>query len=170
MPLDPSEEATRVAELKGYGVLDTPNEAEFDAIVREAAAALGVPIALISLIDENRQWFKARVGLEPQETPRSISFCTHAIRGPDVFVVPDAQADPRFAENPLVTGDPNIRFYAGAPLRTSTGRRIGTLCVIDSTARPQLSDADTARLALLAEKTMEAMERRRQRLAGTAAA
>lgn len=164
MPLDPSEEATRVAELKGYGVLDTPNEAEFDAIVREAAAALGVPIALISLIDDNRQWFKARVGLEPQETPRSISFCTHAIRGPDVFVVPDAQADPRFAENPLVTGDPNIRFYAGAPLRTATGRRIGTLCVIDSTARPQPSEADMARLALLAEKTMEALERRRQRL------
>jgi GAF domain-containing protein len=164
MPLEPSDEPTRLAELKGYGVLDTPNEAEFDAIVREAAAALGVPIALISLIDENRQWFKARVGLEPQETPRSISFCTHAIRGPDVFVVNDAQADPRFSENPLVTGDPNIRFYAGAPLRTSTGKRIGTLCVIDSMARPQLTERDTARLTLLAEKTMQALERRRQRL------
>ncbi len=164
MPLDPSDEPARLAELKGYGVLDTPNEAEFDTIVREAAAALGVPIALISLIDENRQWFKARVGLEPQETPRSISFCTHAIRGPDVFVVNDAKADPRFSENPLVTGDPNIRFYAGAPLRTASGKRIGTLCVIDRTARAQLTERDTARLTLLAEKTMQALERRRQRL------
>ncbi len=170
MPLDSSDESARLAELKGYGVLDTPNEAEFDAIVREAAAALGVPIALISLIDENRQWFKARVGLEPQETPRSISFCTHAIRGPDVFVVHDAKADPRFAENPLVTGDPNIRFYAGAPLRTASGKRIGTLCVIDSMARPQLTDQDTARLTLLAEKTMQALERRRQRLSATGTA
>ncbi|PVX28067.1 GAF domain-containing protein [Sphingomonas pokkalii] len=167
MALEPADEPARIAELKGYGVLDTPNEAEFDAIVREAAAALGVPIALISLIDENRQWFKARVGLEPRETPRSISFCTHAIRGPDVFVVNDAKSDPRFSENPLVTGDPNIRFYAGAPLRTPSGRRIGTLCVIDSTARPQLTERDTARLALLAEKTMEALERRRQRLASS---
>ncbi|GAA0730573.1 GAF domain-containing protein [Sphingomonas sp. ABOLD] len=164
MPLDPSDEPARLAELKGYGVLDTPNEAEFDAIVREAATALGVPIALISLIDENRQWFKARVGLAPQETPRSISFCTHAIRGPDVFVVNDAKADPRFSENPLVTGDPNIRFYAGAPLRTTSGKRIGTLCVIDRTARAQLTEQDTARLTLLAEKTMQALERRRQRL------
>jgi GAF domain-containing protein len=170
MPIDSPDEAARVDALKGYGILDTPNEAEFDAIVREAAAALGVPIALISLIDDNRQWFKARIGLEPQETPRSISFCTHAIRGPDVFVVPDAQADPRFAENPLVTGDPNIRFYAGAPLRTSTGKRIGTLCVIDSMARPQLTEEDTARLTLLAEKTMEALERRRQRLSAANAA
>lgn len=164
MPLDPPDEPARLAELKGYGVLDTPNEAEFDAIVREAAAALGVPIALISLIDENRQWFKARVGLEPQETPRSISFCTHAIRGPDVFVVNDATADTRFSKNPLVTGDPNIRFYAGAPLRTASGRRIGTLCVIDRLARPQLTEQDIARLTLLAEKTMQALERRRQRL------
>ncbi|MHA6718580.1 GAF domain-containing protein [Sphingomonas sp. RS6] len=164
MSFETPDEARRVAELKGYGVLDTPNEAEFDAIVREAAAALGVPIALISLIDENRQWFKARVGLEPQETPRSISFCTHAIHGGDVFVVNDASADPRFAENPLVTGDPNIRFYAGAPLRTPTGRRIGTLCVIDRLARGRMTDEDKARLAQLAEKTMEALERRRQRL------
>lgn len=167
--MDKSEEAKRLGELHGYGVLDSPNEAEFDAIVREAARMIGTPIALISLIDENRQWFKAKVGLEPAETPRSISFCTHAIQGTEVFEVSDAREDGRFAGNPLVTGDPNIRFYAGAPLRTSTGRRIGTLCVIDSKARSPLSPEQSAALTALADKTIEALERRKARRGSSAA-
>ena len=122
---DTQDEQARLAALKGYGVLDTPNEAEFDDIVREAARVLGTPIALISLIDADRQWFKAKVGLEASEAPRSISFCTHAIRGPDILVVEDATEDDRFASNPLVTGDPHIRFYAGTPLKTPGGKRIG---------------------------------------------
>jgi len=161
--MNDSEESSRQESLNGYGVLDTPNEAEFDAIVRQAARLLGTPIALISLIDENRQWFKAKVGLEPSETPRSISFCTHAIRGNDVFVVPDAREDVRFSSNPLVTGDPNIRFYAGAPLKTPSGKRIGTLCVIDDKAHARFTPEQREMLAALAEKTMDAMTRRRDR-------
>jgi len=168
--MNKSEEAKRLGELHGYGVLDSPNETEFDSIVREAARELGAPIALISLIDENRQWFKAKVGLEPSETPRSISFCTHAIQGSEVFEISDAREDSRFADNPLVTGDPNIRFYAGAPLRTSSGRRIGTLCVIDNRTRPRLSPEQTAILTELADKTMEALERRKVRRARFSAA
>lgn len=155
------EEQERLKELQGYGVLDSPNEAEFDAIVRQAASLLGTPIALISLIDDDRQWFKAKLGLEASQTPRTISFCTHAIRSNGVFVVQDAQEDPRFAGNPMVTGDPNIRFYAGAPLRTETGRRIGTLCVIDRTARPSLTPEQNDILTALAAKTMDALEQRR---------
>ena len=111
------DEGRRIDALKGYGILDTPNEPEFDRIVQEAAAMLGAPIALISLVDEHRQWFKAKLGLEPDEMPRSISFCTHAIHGSDMMVVEDAAEDARFAANPLVTGDPGIRFYAGTPLK-----------------------------------------------------
>ena len=161
--VDDREEAARLAALRGYGLLDTPNEAEFDAIVREAALAMNAPVALISLVDENRQWFKAKVGLNAQETPRSISFCTHAIRGPGVFVVEDAAVDERFADNPLVTGDPNIRFYAGAPLKTPDGKRIGTLCVLDSAAHDAPSAAEKARLEALAARTVEAFERRAAR-------
>ncbi len=156
-------EAERLKALYGYGVLDTPNEAEFDAIVREAASGFAAPVALISLVDENRQWFKAKVGLAPSETPRAISFCTHAIRGPDVMVVQDASADARFAENPLVTGDPNIRFYAGAPLKTADGKRIGTLCVLDTAARAAPTTAEKAQLEALAARTVAAFERRNRR-------
>jgi len=163
VPVSSPEDRSRVSELKSYGVLDTPNEAEFDKIVLEAARILGTPIALISLIDENRQWFKAKVGLEPAETPRLISFCTHAIRGSDVFVVQDTTKDERFADNPLVTGDPGIRFYAGAPLKTSTGKRIGTLCVIDKKARVALTDRQKAELQVLAERTMQELETRKNR-------
>lgn len=156
------DEAKRVSALKGYGVLDTPNEPQFDSIVRDAAKRFGAPIALISLIDENRQWFKAKIGLEASETPRNISFCTHAIRGPDVFIVTDATKDDRFSANPLVTGDPSIRFYAGAPLKNETGQRIGTLCVIDSRPRAGLTDAQRADLESLARRTMAAFELRKQ--------
>lgn len=160
---DTREESGRIAELKGYGLLDTENEPEFDDIVREAATEYGVPIALISLIDEERQWFKAKIGLEASETPRSISFCTHAIKGGDTFTVENAASDPRFADNPLVTGDPNISFYAGAPLTTSTGRRIGTLCVIDDKTRGDLTGEKWHKLRELADRTMAAFERRRAR-------
>lgn len=156
-----STEVGRVAALKGYGVLDTPNEPEFDAIVRDAARLLDCPIALISLVDEQRQWFKARVGLDATETPRSISFCTHAIRGNALMVVEDASKDERFASNPLVSGDPSIRFYAGAPLKTPGGHRIGTLCVIDARPRDNLSDREREALEALADETIRAFERRR---------
>lgn len=167
---DISDDSARILALKGYGVLDTPNEAQFDEIVREAAKVLRTPIALISLIDENRQWFKAKVGLEASETPRSISFCTHAIRGPDVFVVEDATKDDRFFDNPLVTGDPSIRFYAGTPLKTSTGKRIGTLCVIDSKPHGALTESEIKQLAALADRTMAALESRRERMERSTAA
>jgi GAF domain-containing protein len=157
------EEEDRLAELKAYGLLDTPNEPAFDAIVRKAASTFGTPIALISLIDEERQWFKARHGLAPAETPRAISFCTHAIRSSEVMVVEDATKDERFAANPLVTGDPNIRFYAGAPLKTVSGRRIGTLCVIGREARGDFSETSQQRLQQMAQEVMTAVEQRRGR-------
>lgn len=157
---DTAGEEERVAALRGYGILDTPNEPAFDAIVSEAAKLFEAPIALISLIDTDRQWFKAKVGLEGLETPRTISFCTHAIRGPEVFVVEDAELDTRFSENPMVTGDPNVRFYAGAPLKTPTGKRIGTLCVLDNKSRGAWSDQEKAMLEALAERTMTAFEAR----------
>lgn len=156
---DPSRNET----LRGYGVLDTPNEPDFDAVVREAAKVLGTPIALISLLDENRQWFKAKVGLQASETPLSISFCTHAVRGPDVFQIGDATKDARFKDNPLVTGDPSIRFYAGAPLKTSTGARIGTLCVIDNQPRQPISDDQKTQLSRLADRVMAILEERKRR-------
>jgi GAF domain-containing protein len=155
-----NQEQTRVDALKAYGVLDTPNEALFDKIVREAAHAFNTPMALISLVDENRQWFKAKVGLAPSETPRSISFCTHAIRGSEVFVVEDASTDNRFADNPLVTGNPGIRFYAGAPLKTPAAQRIGTLCVLDTARHRAPTSAEKAQLEALAVRTVAAFERR----------
>jgi PAS domain S-box-containing protein len=134
-PATPTDEPARLAALRRYRVLDTPPEESFDRITRLASCTLGMPIALISLVDDARQWFKSRCGLDTTETPREFSFCTHAIRGDDIFMVGDAAADPRFAANPLVTGSPNIRFYAGAPLRSSDGPAIGTLCVIDTVPR-----------------------------------
>jgi len=132
-----------LAALRRLGVLDTPDEERFDRITRLAAQLVGTPIALVSLVDEQRQWFKSRVGLDATETPRSVAFCSHAIEGqPDeLFVVPDAHADLRFCDNPLVTGDPHVRFYAGRVIREPSGQPIGTLCVIDHQAR-DLSDAE----------------------------
>lgn len=162
-----AEERRRIAELNGYGLLDTENEPEFDEIVKSAARVFGTPIALISLVDEERQWFKARHGLDAAETPRTISFCTHAIQGAAPFVVSDASKDERFAASPLVTGDPNIRFYAGAPLKTPTGRRIGTLCVIDSEARGAMSAEARQCLEEMAAEVMVAIEARKKRLAAS---
>lgn len=151
---------SHMAELRGYGILDTANEPVFDELVKSAARTFTAPIALISLIDEHRQWFKARHGLRPEQTARTISFCIHAIEGSDVFVVPDATRDERFAGNPLVVGAPNIRFYAGAPLSTPSGQRIGTLCVIDTSPRAEFSPAARRILQRMAREVMQAVENR----------
>ena len=150
---DPNE-AQRLAALHRYGVLDTPAEEAFDRITRLAQSALQVPIVLVSLIDENRQWFKSKQGLDTPETARDISFCTHALE------------DPRFRTNPLVTGAPNIRFYVGVPLRTPDGHNIGTLCAIDRKPR-ELTDDHIHILRDLASLVMDELELRR--LAATAA-
>ncbi|MBA4094677.1 MAG: hypothetical protein C0489_11395, partial [Candidatus Accumulibacter sp.] len=127
-------EQARLAALAELEILDTPPETRFDRYTRLAAMTFGVPIALVSLIDADRQWFKSRTGLEPQETPRSISFCSHTVQARDMLVVEDAARDPRFADNVLVTGEPHIRFYAGQPVY-SDGQAVGTLCIIDRAPR-----------------------------------
>lgn len=133
--VDQSNEKQRLEDLKHYALLDTAPEESFDRITRIAKKVFGVPIALISLVDENRQWFKSHQGLETCETPRDISFCTHAIEKNQPLIVHDASEDPRFRDSPLVTGDPNIRFYAGIPLRSPKGFNLGTLCVMDRQPR-----------------------------------
>ena len=129
---DAGAEAARQASLDAMGLVDTLPEPAYDAVVQLATIICEVPIALVSLIDRDRQWFKARVGLETSQTPRSMAFCDHAIRTPGALMeVEDALQDPRFSDNPLVVGDPNIRFYAGRPLVDAHGHALGTVCVID---------------------------------------
>src|SRR3712207_6631246 len=127
----PSDEADRLRALHELDVLDTGAEAEFDDIVALASRICGVPMSLVSLIDADRQWIKAKVGTDVTETTRDVSFCAHAILGRDLLVVPDARLDARFADNPGVVTDPGVRFYAGAPLITTDGYAVGTLCVVD---------------------------------------
>jgi PAS domain S-box-containing protein len=138
-----------------------PPEAAFDRITQLASTIFKVPIVLISLVDRDRQWFKSCYGLDTRETDRSVSFCTHAIQADTVMVVPDATQDPRFALNALVTGDPGIRFYAGAPLRTPDGYKLGTLCLIDKEPRKQLSQEQRAMLEGLAALVVNELELRR---------
>ena len=157
----PSNEAARLQRLHDYEILDTPAEKGFDDIVTIAAQICEVPIALVSLVDEERQWFKSKIGLEAEETNREIAFCSHAILEPEqVFEVPDANKDPRFEHNPLVTGDPDIAFYAGAPLVTEGGDALGTLCVIDQKPR-QLRPDQVKSLKALARQVVAQMELRR---------
>lgn len=155
----PPDEHERLRALHACRLLDTPPELAFDDLVRIASQLCGTPIALVSLVDGNRQWFKSRIGLDATETPREQAFCAHAILQHEVLVVPDATMDARFRDNPLVTGGPGIRFYAGAPLEVANGLRIGTLCVIDTVAH-EFDDARRDALAALARQVVAQIELR----------
>lgn len=156
----PDQESARLAALGAYDILDTPPEAAFDRITALASDLFDAPMCAVSLIDVDRQWFKSRVGLEDSETPRSQSFCDHAMRDDVVMVVTDATRDARFSANPLVTGGPAIRFYAGAPLRTRGGVNLGALCVIDTKPRADLTAKEKHRLATLAQVVVDELELR----------
>jgi GAF domain-containing protein len=150
----------RLVSLKAYDIMDTASEEVFDDLTRLASIICEAPIALISLVDDKRQWFKSKVGLDTSETPREQAFCAHAMLSDDIMVVEDAHLDDRFVNNPLVTGDPNIRFYAGAPLTVNGGDRLGTLCVIDTKPR-KLSEKDALALRTLGQAVVSQLEYRR---------
>ena len=163
-PKLPADEAARIATLRDLVILDTDPEERFDVLTSYACSQFGVPIALVSLVDTNRQWFKSRCGLEAGETGRDISFCGHAILADEIMVVRDAREDARFADNPLVTGDPYIRFYAGCPLKMENGQNIGTFCLIGR--KPRSLDPwemqhlrDLARLAALEIQSVGRIDR-----------
>lgn len=157
----PENEDERLAALHRYQVLDSPPEAAFDTITRTLSKLLDVPIALVTLLDHDRQWFKSRHGLEETtETPRDQAFCSHTIMRDEVFIVPDAHDNPKFRNNPLVTGPPYIRFYAGAPLITPDGFRLGSLCAIDRRPRKGLTDDEQDDLVDLADLVVDQIELR----------
>jgi GAF domain-containing protein len=159
-PIMSSNDAARVAALQKYAILDSEPEQAFDDLTLLASYVCKTSMALISLIDENRQWFKSKVGISATETSRDIAFCSTAIQQRDVFVVPDALQDERFRTNPLVVSEPNIRFYAGAPLINEDGYALGTLCVIDQTPRSLAPDQEAA-LKALSRLVLMQMEFRR---------
>jgi len=150
----PNDEQTRIATLKALNLLDSKPSEKFDQITRLIKPLFDVPIALVSLVDTHRQWFLSNVGLDASETPRDVSFCGHAIMTNDTFVIEDTHLDPDFADNPLVLGDPNVRFYAGVPLLTANNSKIGTLCIIDTKPRKFTAADDTVlrTLASLVER------------------
>ena len=156
-----SSETERLAALRALRVLDSPPEEIFDSLTRLAALSFKAPIALVSLVDQDRQWFKSCIGLDVRQTDRDVAFCDYAIRGERALVVPDATADQRFRNNPLVTGDPSIRFYAGAPLIGPDGDKFGTLCIIDVTARHDFGSEEIAQLEAMAQSVTAAMIMRR---------
>lgn len=157
-PEFPPDESARLAALRSLLILDTAPEERFDALTFYCHSRFKVAIALVSLVDAERQWFKSACGLDARETSREVSFCGHTILGERVMVVPDARRDPRFFDNPLVAGPPFIRFYAGAPLRLSSGHVVGTLCLIDPQPRT-LDDEEAAHLAELARLVVVELER-----------
>lgn len=154
------DETERLQALQKYRILDTEPERAFDDLTMIAAHVCGTPAALISLVDEKRQWFKSRLGVQPRETERSVSFCARAIAQEGLFLVPDTHADERFRENPLVTGPPHIRFYAGMPLLSREGAALGTLCVIDHVPRT-LNEGQMEALAALKRQVESQLELRR---------
>ena len=156
-PAVPADEDRRIQALRELAILDTPPEARFDRITAIARNLFDVPICLISLVDTDRQWFKSCQGLDASETPRDISFCGHAILSDDTFFIPNALEDERFADNPLVTGPPDIRAYAGAPLTVGSGARIGTLCIIDTRPR-DLSEQQLENLRHLADWVQDELD------------
>ena len=155
-----SAERVRLAALRAYRILDTEPERSFDDLVMLAAQICGTPIAAISLVDADRQWFKSRLGLTATETPRDIAFCAHAIKQKETFEVPDALADERFRDNPLVAGEPGIRFYTGAPLITADGHALGALCVVDRRPRTLTTEQKEA-LEALRRQVVSQLELRR---------
>ena len=160
MAVVPEHEVARLNALRDYRVLDTAAEAAYDDLTQVAAFVCDTPIALVSLIDVDRQWFKSKVGITASETPRDMAFCAHTILDQIPLIVEDTSKDIRFAANPLVTGDPLIRFYAGAPLITPEGHALGTLCAIDRVPR-RLTLAQTVALSALARQVVAQLELRR---------
>ncbi len=150
----PTNEEARLEALRASNILDTEPDPAFDHLTRLARGMFDAEVALVSLVDEDRQWFKSTCGLDASETPRDISFCTHAVLAGELLMVPDATKDARFKDNPLVTGPPHIRFYCGAPLKTEEGLTIGTLCIVDSRKRKPLTKPEQQTLRDLAVQVM----------------
>jgi GAF domain-containing protein len=157
----PENEAERLKALQQFEILDTKAEKVFDDLTRLAIYICKTPIALITLVDSDRQWFKSRIGMSQFETARDVSFCAHAILQTDSLIVPDTLQDERFKSNPLVVSEPHLRFYAGSPLTTAEGYKLGTLCVIDNIPR-ELSDGQVAALKTLSYQAMMQLELRRE--------